>query len=412
MIRFLRSSLFYQSFKIGVILVAFLFLLFIIFPNKVFFTAKAQKKYFEYIDCTIEKLDMTCSEIRLDSINDDLFFSYYGNYFVVNGKEYYSFSEREYCFHVTSRNGDKYKPYIVLGDPLRRSRFTYTIFNNAENHSDNISMKKSTTPFMGDELNMETGPGEWSIRNVDNDNFIIIIRGCKLGISTYEETYEEIVEDDEIQIEVSDISSLVPMQCIVNTYRAEIDSMSITHIGEENFNDCPGNISVFYKAKPEEYEFIDTQELNIHSRDKSITASVSKKNEIENNDYLNNQNTILYSGYADDINLSQNSLMPSFTNMIKENVYTLPTILVSMIVGAIALVWKKEENGQDIEEIANQQAKKQEDNTMPKAEENEIVEENDKQHDAEKKLEIETQEKKGELQQQTGKPECKTGRKR
>ena len=80
--------------------------------------------------------------------------------------------------------------------------------------------------------------------------------------------------------------------------------------------------------KTKKYEIKD-QNLVLESKNSNLFAdimSIDKKYKIDCN------------GYANQIKLSGNSLIPNFVNTLKENAYVSPTLFVTVIAGAISLI--------------------------------------------------------------------------
>lgn len=114
-----------------------------------------------------------------------------------------------------------------------------------------------------------------------------------------------------------------------------VNSIDISQI--DSLKNLKGNgiVSVSYNPTPEEYP-IKKQELDILSNNKTIVATISS---LENDQYL-----ISAAGYADNIELSKNNLMPTMKNWFKGNAYMLPTTVVTIIGGAITLTKKNIED--------------------------------------------------------------------
>lgn len=101
---------------------------------------------------------------------------------------------------------------------------------------------------------------------------------------------------------------------------------------------CEGSISVDYIPTSKKYDLAG-QRLSIKDNSSRLVAKIKSK------EY---QYSIDYRGYANEISLSGNSLLPDIYNYLKENVYLIPAMLITMIGGAISLVAayarKKENN--------------------------------------------------------------------
>lgn len=336
MIRFLRTSvaLVFHSILIGFILVAFLYGLFLILPNRVFFSAEVMIDSIKYSNCEIEKLDMEVNSIDIDG-KEVLYLQYYGKYFVVNGKEYYHKNTISDLFRIIPNDEEKSHIRIKASEYTRQFHFKYTKSDNNDKCNDEISYEYEKG-YHSDKMNLKAGYGYWSIDEADHIE--IHLSNCKLDISMY----DEVIEEEEIEIKISGVNSLVPSKCEFRASGAllsyiKINALNICNIEKDSVKNSEGKITVFYKAKPEEFALYESQELSFYNRDKVITANIG-----EANNHSNCRFAVLFNGYADQLDVSNNSLIPSFTNMIKENVYISPTILVTMIGGAITLITKKE----------------------------------------------------------------------
>ena len=345
-------SLFIHSLIIGGVILGILKGIFLICPQKAFFSADIEMETLNEIKGEISRVDIDAEELSFFT-EEKLHFD--TDLIIINGVNYVCKKDEDPEIIITPNIPNTNGNINIKIQSLPSSQdinFLSTIGNQD-------SIKDATKPNPPSVLlraKEEVLKSQKPQLNIETDAAVVIStkQECSVAINNSVVIVNGIVKEtsdienenngksnwmwDEETIEISFPEGIKKLSWVTNKdknyyfYNSHVNTIDISKINALKDLRGNGNISVSYNPTPEEYP-IKKQDLEIISEDKKIVANITS---LENDRYL-----ISAAGYADSIELSKNSLIPSLMNWFKGNLYMIPTTIVTIIGGAISLINNK-----------------------------------------------------------------------
>lgn len=316
---FMKGSLFVQSCRIGFVLFLLLFFLFAFIPHNTYFSANIETNQINIDKCIIEKVDIDSSKVICESNS-------FGRImiektFEINEVQYGHDAQLSFSFielkPISNNRFIRIEPDNSDDSDIScRLLFRQRIINEDLPRTDYIKSMENNSHDMklsiGDTLFIH-----------NKTSFCIVIEGYEIKVRTpYGQT----------EFDGKTIMRLTNGAYLSEFDRFEFMNPIINDLEISSISECvlrgTGDIAVHYNPEPNCYS-IQTQELNMYSSNSSVSVTIKSAND----KYL-----LSCLGYANTLKLSGNSLIPSLFNLIKENVYLAPTLIVTMIGGAITLI--------------------------------------------------------------------------
>ena len=330
-----KSSLLTQAARIAVVVSIFCIILFLVIPRRTYFSANIVTNKIDTDPCSIGKVDMDCSDIKIfiDADSGSILFD--DTVFEINGKQY-DFTGKGDSWSLILEPVQLYNQISII--PLEDTVHCYK--SSIQGH---MTLKQEQL-FQKDYISNE------HVEN--NEVFNLGIYGDHLY---YSGKLRLILEDFRVQVEAGDaVKEYFDDNKIVIDFPQKVKNLRITTSGYKEYafpqrnqfvnpriNEIEvmnpynsslygsGEVNTHYNPESLQYPVVK-QELKIQSTYNTFSSVISSDRKGQYNVYC--------SGYADSIVLSNNSLIPTFLNYIKQNAYVVPTMFVTIIVGAISLI--------------------------------------------------------------------------
>lgn len=329
-----KGSLLIQAARVGLVLLLFCIILFVVLPHRAFFAANMMTNEIDIKDCTIGKADIDCSEANVSTGVEAGYIKFDNTVFEINGKQY-----------DVSQNNTDWSIELVPS----RTRYPDITIKALEDkihfYKDGINGKmtlKKEQLYQNDYAKSEKKDNKETFSLKIGNDHVYYSGKLRLEMEGYNvrvmmnDTVEEYPDEKSIIIVFPQIvEHLQFVNSNSNTFvNPQINEVEIINQYDYSLYGS-GDINIHYN--PESFKYtVDKQELNIKSTYNTISTTISSDKD--------KQYKVHCSGYADSIVLSNNSLIPTFFNYLKENVYVIPTMFVTIIVGAISLIKTNKDN--------------------------------------------------------------------
>lgn len=235
---------------------------------------------------------------------------------------------------------------------------------NASCDSINISQSDITLNRLVDKIALHGGSRTKNINSSLNTIHMgteldVTISSCSIQLFCKGELMKDYSSEGQVRILFPNFRNI---DLIVNNANCSFSGITnfkskISHIHHlDHFGD--GDISVAYTPEFKEHTILK-QPVSIHSKDGSFFTATIIQEELQ--DELDDENHSLFSlsayGFADEVRLANISLLPDMFSWFRENVYVLPTSIITIILGSIQLVSREKKEKSESKQTPNKQEK-------------------------------------------------------